>query len=320
MSARTIAPVIPEPFPLAAYSFSVQFVLQNPAVRRATRMTKEALGAAERHNLALVAAGVAFFCLLALFPTLFALVSIYGLVRDPSDISDQIDAFAGVAPPSILSLAREQLERLLKAPAQGLALQGLISLVIALWSSQQGVRSFLHALNIVYDDAHRRKMLPRYGMGAAFTLAAIAFAGVAVATFTIAPLILDRLGAQSEAALFVLRWPAMIAAVTLFALALYRWGPNRAPPPLKLILPGALIASGAWLVASAAFSAYAQTFGNYGQAYGSIASVVVLLLWLFVTAFVFLVGAEFNAAAERRARVSATPTALVPEGSHPHGA
>jgi membrane protein len=204
-------------------------------------------------------------------------------------------------------MAREQLRALITASREGLALQTLLSILLALWSAQQGVRSFLHALNIVYDDSHRRKLLARFGVGFAFTIGGILFAAAAVATFTIAPFITAHLAIGQSVALFLLRWPAMAAVVVAFALALYRWGPNRTPPPFGQLLPSAILASGAWLAASALFSFWVQTFGNYGQAYGSIAGTVVLLLWLFVSAYIFLLGGELNAEMERQGRVKAKP-------------
>lgn len=251
-----------------------------------------------RDNVALLAAGVAFFGLLAVFPALASLVAFYRLFGDPNDIGAQIAAFRGLAPGPVLDLVHEQLLRFMATPSNGIALQGALNLLLALWASQQGVRSFLRGLNIAYGNLTRRKFVRRTTLGLGFSIAAIAVAGVTIAAFTFAPLLIMRFGAPGQIAHGLFQWPTIMLIVTVFALALYRWGPNRQPPAWMWLLPGAALAAAGWIAASAALTFYAQTFVDYGRIYGSVASAVLLLLWLFLSTYAFLVGAELNAELE----------------------
>lgn len=246
---------------------------------------RRALKELGRDNVALIAAGVAFFGLLAVFPALASLVALYRLVGDPADIGAQIGALCGIATGAALDLLHAELLRLMAAPAGGVALQGFVSIMLAFWASQQGLRSFLRGLNIVYGGLARRKLLRRTTMGLGFAGAGLLGAAFAVALLSFAPI-------------GWLRWPLLLCGAMAFALALYRWGPNRRPPPWLWLAPGAALAAALWLAASLLLALYGQTVAGYGQVYGSVAGAVVLLVWLFVTAYAFLLGAEFNAELE----------------------
>lgn len=260
---------------------------------------RDAMRDATRDNLGLIAAGVAFFALMAVFPSLAAVVAMYGLFGDPGGVRAQIDALSGIAPEPVLNIAREQMARLTNADAQALAFNGLISFVVALWSAQQGARSFLHALTIINEHAARRKFVKRYLIGGAFTLGALAMALLTVFLFTLAPHILAAVGTDSTLLMALLRWPVLLTLMTAFALALYRWGPNRKPPAWRWVAPGAVFASVAWLTVSAVFSVYVDLFTPFRAAYGVFSGVFVLMLWFFLSAYVFLFGAEINARMER---------------------
>jgi membrane protein len=260
---------------------------------------RDAMRQAGRDNLGLVAAGVAFFALAAVFPSLAAVVALYGLFGDPVGIGAQIDALAGIAPEPVLNIAREQMNRLISADAQTLALNGFVSFAVALWSAQQGARSFLHALTIINEHTVRRTFVKRYLIGGAFTLGALAMALLTVFLFTLAPHVLAAMGTDAKLLMAFLRWPVLLALMTVFSLALYRWGPNRKPPEWRWIAPGALFASVAWLAVSALFSVYVDLFTPLRAAYGVFSGVFVLMLWFFISAYVFLFGAELNARMER---------------------
>ncbi len=260
---------------------------------------RDAMRDAGRDNLGLVAAGVAFFALMAVFPSLAALVAIYGLLGDPAGVGAQIDSLSGIAPEPVLNIVREQMQRLTNADAEALALNGFVSFVIALWSAQQGARSFLHALTIINERATRRSFMKRHLIGAAFTLGALTMAGLTVFLFTLAPHILAALGVDSKLPMAILRWPVLFVLMTVFALALYRWGPNRKPPAWRWIVPGALFASLSWLAVSTLFSIYIDLFTPLRAAYGVFSGVFVLMLWFFISAYLFLFGAEINTRMER---------------------
>jgi membrane protein len=260
---------------------------------------RDAMRAAGQDNLGLVAAGVAFFALMAVFPSLAALVAVYGLLGDPVGVSAQIDALSGIAPEPVIDIVREQMQRLTNADAETLAFNGAVSFAIALWSAQQGARSFLHALTIINEHTTRRSFVKRYLIGAAFTFGALAMAALTVFLFTLAPHVLAALGIDATTLMAVLRWPALFVLMTGFALALYRWGPNRKPPAWRWIAPGALFTSISWLAVSTLFSVYVDLFTPFRAAYGLFSGVFVLMLWFFITAYLFLFGAEINARMEK---------------------
>lgn len=257
------------------------------------------IGEVQRDNLALISAGVAFFGLLALFPGLASLVAVYRLVGDPNDIGAQMAILRGIAPGPMLDLLHEQLLRLMQAPAKALAVQGAVSLLLAFWASQQGFRSLLRGLNIVYGGLTRRRLVHRTALGVWFSLGALTLAALLVAVFSLTPAMMVGLGAPAWFAYGLLQWPTLAVALVGFALALYRWGPNRRAPRWIWLLPGALLAAVLWLTASWVFTLCAQVFALYGQVYGSLAGVVFLLLWMFVSAFAILLGAELNAELEK---------------------
>ncbi|HWA22992.1 MAG TPA: YihY/virulence factor BrkB family protein [Caulobacterales bacterium] len=273
--------------------------LKEIRARQWRALFRDAMRQAGRDNLGLVAAGVAFFVLMATFPSLAAIVALYGLLGDPVGVSAQIDALSGIAPDPVLNIARGQVARLIHADPQTLALNGFVSLAVAVWSAQQGARSFLHALTIINEHTVRRTFVKRYLIGGAFTLGALAMALLTVFLFTLAPHVLAAMGTDAKLLMAFLRWPVLLALMTVFALALYRWGPNRKPPAWRWIAPGALFASVAWLTVSALFSVYVDLFTPLRAAYGVFSGVFVLMLWFFISAYVFLFGAELNARMER---------------------
>lgn len=269
-----------------------------------------------RDNLGLIAAGVAFFALMALFPALSAFVAFYGLIGDPAAVSKQIDALVGILPAPVIQLARDQLGRLVTARGEVLALHGVVSAVVALWGAQQGARSFLRALTIINERTKRRRFFRRYLVGGAFTLGALGVAAITIFLFALAPNLFARLGANVEFTLDLLRWPVLVALVTGFAMALYRWGPNRKAPRWVWVWPGALMAAVAWLIVSAGFSVYVDAFTPMRAAYRVFSGVFVLMLWLFLAAYIFLLGAEINSRREQICAVEGGECAPPPPKPH----
>ncbi|MEJ0023196.1 MAG: YihY/virulence factor BrkB family protein [Alphaproteobacteria bacterium] len=199
----------------------------------------------------------------------------------------------------MLSLIREQMARLVSADAETLAFNGLVSFVIALWSAQQGARSFLHALTIINEHTTRRNFVKRYLTGGAFTLAALVLAATMAFLFTLAPHVFAALGMNTDLLMALLRWPVLLSLITPLRWRLYRWGPNRKPPAWRWIAPGAVFASVSWLAVSTIFSVYVDLFTPFRAAYGLFSGVFVLMLWFFLSAYLFLFGAEINARMER---------------------
>jgi membrane protein len=255
---------------------------------------------AERANLALISAGVAFFGLMAVIPGLAAIAALVGVFGDPAWIGQQIEALGGVAPDAVVTIIHEQVSRLLLAQNDSLLAGAALNMVIALWSALQGTRWTLMALTAVNRRAEQRKVIGRYIAAGMFTLYGLGLSVLAVVLMGVAPVALAFLNLTSgaEVWLLVLRWPVLGGAAIAVALILYRWGPRRRPPPWRWLWPGAVLAPLLWILASSALTFALREFPAFGAAYGSLASVVALLLWLYVTALVFLVGGALNAELE----------------------
>ncbi|MEZ6023973.1 MAG: YihY/virulence factor BrkB family protein [Hyphomonadaceae bacterium] len=255
---------------------------------------------AERANLALISAGVAFFGLMAVIPGIAAVVALVGLFGDPAWLGQQIEALGGVAPDAVVTIIHEQVTRLLTSRGDTLVLGALFNLLLSLWSALQGTRWTLMALTAVNRRAEPRKALKRFIAAGMFTLYGVGLSVLAVLLMGVAPLAFAFLNLQTGVEIWVLllRWPVLGGAAIAVALILYRWGPRRRPPPWRWLWPGAVATPVLWLLASSALTFALREFPAFGAAYGSLASVVALLLWLYITALIFLLGGALNAELE----------------------
>jgi membrane protein len=255
---------------------------------------------AERANLALISAGVAFFALMAVIPGLAAVAALVGAFGDPAWIGQQIEALGGIAPDAVVTIIHEQVSRLLLAQEDTLLAGAAFNVLLALWSAVQGTRWVLMALTAVNRRAEQRKVLGRFLAAGMFTLYGLGLSVLAVLLMGVAPIALAFLNLTTgvEVWLLMLRWPVLGGAAIAVALILYRWGPRRRPPPWRWLAPGAVAAPLLWLIASSALTFALREFPAFGAAYGSLASVVALLLWLYITALVFLLGGALNAELE----------------------
>lgn len=255
---------------------------------------------AARVNLPIISAGVAFFGLMSAIPGVAALVAIFGLFGDPRLVGDQIAALGGVAPDAVVSIIYTQVNELLKQNHDSLIIGSIFNLLLALWSALQGTRFVLMALTLVNRRAEQRTMFRRFVQAGVFTLYGMGLAILAVLLMGVIPVMLTFLHFDTgmEAFLLVLRWPVLGGAAVAVALILYRWGPRRRPPPWRWLWPGAIGAPLLWVIASSLFTFALREFPAFGAAYGSLASVVALLLWLYLTAFIFLLGGALNAELE----------------------
>ncbi len=254
----------------------------------------------QRVNLALVSAGVAFFGLMAVIPGVAALVALLGLFGDPNLINGLLQALAGIAPDAVVSIIAAQVQHLISARAGALLLGTLFNLVLALWSALQGTRVLLMALTLVNRRAEERSFLRRYVTAGVFTLYGLGLSILTVLMIGVVPLALSLMHAETgvEALALVARWPVLAVTMIVLSFILYRWGPRRRPPPWRWLWPGAVGAPLLWVLASSAFTFALREFPNFGAAYGSLASVVALLLWLYLTAQIFLLGGALNAELE----------------------
>jgi membrane protein len=284
------------------------------------QVTKRAWAEAKVDQVPLLAAGVAFYSFLALFPAMIAAVTVYGLVADPATVARQTQAISDALPKDAASLITGQMDAIASQPQQSLGLGLVIALALALWSASGGVGNIVTAVNIAYDEEETRGFVARKGLSLLLTLGAILFVVVAVFLIAVVPSLLDAFipSGAVQVMLGVARWAGLAVAVSVALGVLYRFAPDRDQPRFAWVSVGAGLATVIWLLASLGFSLYVDNFGSYGATYGALAGVAVLMLWLWISAFIVLLGAEINAEAEQQ--TSADTTVGEPEPMGQRGA
>ena len=266
------------------------------------QIVKRAWGESKKDQVPLLAAGVAFFSFLSLFPAMIAAVMVYGLVADPKTVAEQTEAITDAMPDDAASLVTGQLETIASSPQQGLGFGLVVALALALWSAAGGVGNVLTAINIAYDEEETRGFVKRKALALGLTFGAILFVAAAIGLVAVAPVLLQAVvpSGASYWLLQIARWVLLVVIVSVVLAVLYRVAPDRDAPQFQWVSVGAVVATVIWLIASFGFSLYVNNFGSYGKTYGALAGVVVLLLWLWITNFVVLLGAEINSESEKQ--------------------
>jgi membrane protein len=256
---------------------------------------------AKADQVPLMAAGVAFYAFLAIFPALIALVSIYGLFADPTTIAEQMKSFTEALPPAARQVIIDQVT-ILAARRAALSVGLIIAIVIALWSASSGISNLLTAVNVAYDEEEKRGFVKKRLMSLGLTIAAIVFMVIMLGIVAVLPALLKAVFGTSALrwAFQILSWLILVVLVIVALAVIYRLGPDRDAPKMRWVSVGAIVATVIWLVASIGFSIYSSTFGNYAKTYGVFAGIVVLLFWLWLTSYAILLGAEINAESEQQ--------------------
>jgi membrane protein len=257
---------------------------------------------AKADQVPLLAAGVAFYAFLAIFPALIAIVSIYGLFADPSTITNQLNSLTAALPDQARQVITDQVTALTTRGRQTLGIGLILSVVIALWSASAGISNLLTAINIAYDEEEKRGFVKKRLLSLGLTFGAIVFMVIVLGLVAVLPPLLKAVfgtGAMRWI-LQILGWLVLVVLVAAVLAILYRLGPDRDAPRMAWVSVGAVVATLIWLAASIGFSIYASTFGNYAKTYGVFAGIVVLLFWLWLTMYAILLGAEINAEAEQQ--------------------
>lgn len=252
-------------------------------------------------NLSIVAAGVAFYAFVAVVPALAAIIALYALVADPAQISGHISSLAQVLPREVMPLLEEQMTRIASDErTAGISLA--VGLLLAIYSSSRATIALIIGLNIAYDEKEKRGFIKLNLIALGLTLFALIGALIAIGLVAVLPSVLARLplAPDTEALLGWLRWPVLLGGFIIALTVVYRFAPSRDEPQWKWVSWGAGVGTLLWLLGSGAFSLYVSRFGSYDQTYGSLGAIVVFLLWLFLSAFVVLIGAELNAEMERQ--------------------
>ena len=252
------------------------------------------------HHLSIVAAGVAFFGVLAIFPALASLVALYGLIADPADVAQNLGAVRTLLPPDAYGLLETQVRSLVEVPQQRLGLASALAILLAVWSARAGVSGLMDGLNIVYREVDTRNLVVQFAMSLALTALLLVVAIVALLATVALPAALQVLDFGPLGAWLSALGPiAVLGVAVVFVIgALYRYGPHRATARKRWVSWGAVVATVAWVIASLLLSFYVSNFANFNKTYGSLGAIVALLFWLYVSAFVVLLGAELNAEME----------------------
>jgi membrane protein len=254
------------------------------------------------NRILLVAAGVTFYSLLAIFPGIAALISIYGLFADPATVASHLDTIASVAPGGAVDVLREQMTRLASQGETTLGVSFIVSLAISLWTANSGVKAIFDALNIVYGEEEKRSFIKLNAVTLFVTIGIVVFILLTLAAVVALPVALTYIPLPGVTALVVRigRWPILFALVTLALAVLYKYGPSRAEPRWRWITWGSVSAAVVWLAASALFSWYVASFGSYNKTYGSLGAIIGFMTWIWISIIVVLVGAKLNAEMEHQ--------------------
>ena len=257
-------------------------------------------------------AGTAFFGFLSLFPAVATIFLIYGLVADTSLLVDTITGLQYLLPRMALDLLGEQLVMLANQSNTTLGIGLLISVPLALWSGSRGVDALLYAMSRVRGEPPKRGFVKTVLYAVGLTIAGAIFLVVSLVTVAGLPALIP-FPTGDEWLLLVLRWPVLLVITVAVLGALYRWGPDRHPRKFRYIWPGALLASLLWILAGAVFSIYVENFGNFEASFGSVSAAVVLLLWMYNSAQIFVLGSAFNAEIQREMEPQAIANRPIPE-------
>jgi membrane protein len=252
-------------------------------------------------NLTVVAAGVAFYCFVAVVPALAVVIAIYGLIADPSQVAAQITAMATVVPDEVLPMLETQMKRI-TSDNQAAGISAIIGVLVAIYSSANATKALISGLNIAYDETEKRGFFRLSGIAMALTLGGIVSVVFAISLVAVLPSVLERLSVTRgvETLINWLRWPVLVGGFMAALAVLYRFGPSRHDAKWRWVTGGAVTAAVLWLIGSGLFSLYVTKVGSYDKTYGPLGAVVVFMMWLFITALSVLVGAELNAETERQ--------------------
>lgn len=264
-------------------------------------------------RLTVVAGSVTYYTLLAIFPALGVFVSLYGLIADVRLVEEQLVQLSAIFPPEAVRLLGEQMLRLANGKAAGLSVAFLISLLFSLWSASAGMKSLFDGLNIAYDEAETRSFLALAALTYGFTLALLLFLSAVSGILVAAPIALAALGLH-DGLLIATRWPLVYLVATVAFCVAYRYGPNRARAQWRWLIPGSAMAAFLWMAGSAGVSWYLNNVARLDATYGSLGAVIGVMLWIWFSVMVVLIGAELNAEIEHQTALDSTTGPPKPMG------
>jgi membrane protein len=268
------------------------------------------------NRLSLIAAGVAFFALLSLFPAITATLAIAGLFFDPAEITEPLQEFATVLPDGAANIILDQATSVTGSDESGLGLAAILGLILALYSASKGVENLIVGLNVAYAERDERGFIKSKLTVFAMTIFLVIGVLFALGIMVVVPVVLKflPLGGWVETVIRTVPWVVLfLCTIGAFSI-LFRFGPDRRSARCTYILPGAVLACVLWILASVGFSIYTDNFGSYQESFGTLAGAIVLLMWLWISALVVLLGAKLNAEIEAQHRIDTTVGRALPRG------
>jgi len=275
------------------------------------------IGSIPQDRVSATAGGVAFFALLAVFPGLATVVSLYGLFADVTTMSRHLTLLTGILPSGVLDLLAQEMGRIAGKSTPTLSTAFLVSIAIAFWSANSGVVALFDALNVIYKERERRSLVRLYGTTFLFTLGAIGFGVAATTAVVVIPVLLNLVGLSSlsDRLLSIARWPILLILVVLGLALIYRYGPSRHEAKWRWVTWGSALATLLWMLGSMAFSWYVASFDSYNRTYGSLGAGVGFMTWMWLSIVIVLLGAELNSEMERQTARDTTEGQPKPLGS-----
>jgi membrane protein len=268
-------------------------------------------------NMPIIAGGVAFFGFLSIFPALIALISIYGLVASPETVAKQVENLSKQLPHSAADLIGEQLKSIVSNSGSALSISLVVSILAALWSASGGMGNLITAVNLAYDEVEARNFVKLKLTSLALTLGAIVFVLITFGLVAVVPAVISALplGIVGTILAQVATWVVLLGVFAGALAVLYRVAPDRDAPKFRWVSLGAVVVTLVWAAVSVGFALYVNNFGSYDKTYGAIAGVIVLMLWLYLTCYLVLLGAEINSEAEHQTAHDTTKGEPEPMGS-----
>ena len=248
------------------------------------------------NNVVIVAAGVGFFGFLAIFPAMMALISIYGFLIDPKEIEEQVSNISSMMPEQTHEILQYRVDNFIKPEGESLGWSTFFGILLGIWIGNLGTKSLFRGINIAYGTDSKRGIIKNNGLTLLFTFGAIILIILSAALIVAFPALIEKIGLPDKISSLIswMRWLVMGIVLVGSIGLIYNFGPKRKRPGFKWVLPGAVIATFLWLIASWTFSFYLRNFWNLSEIYGSISTVIFLMLWLFISTFIILLGAEIN--------------------------
>lgn len=282
------------------------------------QVAKRTWDESSKDNVGLVAAGVAFYGFLALVPLLGAIILTYGIIADPQAVIRHATSLMKVLPREVAGVIGEQLMNVVQTSGGKKGVGLILALVVALWGARNSAGALISALNIAYEEEEKRGFLKVTALALLMTVAAVLIALLAIAAATMLGALqhlLPDLGAVGRAGGHVIVYVLLAVSVGAAVSVLYRYAPSRDRPRWEWISPGSFLATLSWLVLTIGFGFYTANFGNYDAAYGALSAVIVLLTWMYLSAYALIFSAEFNSELEHQTARDTTEGAQKPLGA-----